>query len=79
MHFLNFRIYLFGSASSPVTACCFQWKKKVLLVTASKITHQTYSCITPPWVEVPAEVDGGEAQIVPFHAGEKMSWRLVED
>jgi dihydroorotase len=28
-------------------------------------------------VEVPAEVDGGEAQIVPFHAGETLSWRLA--
>ena len=28
-------------------------------------------------VEVPAEVDGGEARIVPFHAGETLSWRLA--
>ncbi|MBX7526325.1 dihydroorotase [Qipengyuania vesicularis] len=28
-------------------------------------------------VEVPAEVDGGAAQIVPFHAGETLNWRLV--
>ena len=28
-------------------------------------------------VEVPAEVDGGEAEIVPFHAGEVLSWRLA--
>ncbi|WP_417322439.1 dihydroorotase [Erythrobacter aureus] len=28
-------------------------------------------------VEVPAEVDGGEAPIVPFHAGETLSWRLA--
>ncbi len=28
-------------------------------------------------VEVPAEVDGGEAQIVPFHAGETLNWRLA--
>lgn len=27
--------------------------------------------------EVPAEVDGGEARIVPFHAGESLSWRFV--
>ena len=27
-------------------------------------------------VEVPAEVDGGEARIVPFHAGETLDWRL---
>ena len=28
-------------------------------------------------VEVPAEVDGGEAEIVPFHAGETLSWRMA--
>ncbi len=28
-------------------------------------------------VEVPAEVDGGEAGIVPFHAGETLKWRLA--
>ncbi|MBX7513146.1 dihydroorotase [Qipengyuania sp. GH38] len=28
-------------------------------------------------VEVPNEVDGGEARIVPFHAGETLSWRLA--
>ena len=28
-------------------------------------------------VDVPAEVDGGEAEIVPFHAGETLKWRLV--
>ena len=28
-------------------------------------------------VDVPAEVDGGEAEIVPFHAGETLSWRLA--
>ncbi|UYH55418.1 dihydroorotase [Qipengyuania sp. SS22] len=28
-------------------------------------------------VEVPVEVDGGEARIVPFHAGETLSWRLT--
>ena len=28
-------------------------------------------------VEVPAEVDGGGAAIVPFHAGETLSWRLA--
>ncbi|WP_397506537.1 dihydroorotase [Qipengyuania sp. R86523] len=28
-------------------------------------------------VEVPGEVDGGEARIVPFHAGETLSWRLA--
>ena len=28
-------------------------------------------------VEVPAEVDGGEAEIVPFHAGETLTWRLA--
>ena len=28
-------------------------------------------------VEVPQEVDGGEARIVPFHAGETLSWRLA--
>ncbi|NNC52143.1 MAG: dihydroorotase [Erythrobacter sp.] len=28
-------------------------------------------------VEVPAEVDGGEAEIVPFHAGETLKWRLA--
>ena len=28
-------------------------------------------------VDVPAEVDGGEARIVPFHAGETLSWRLA--
>ena len=27
-------------------------------------------------IEVPAEVDGGDAAIVPFHAGETLSWRL---
>ncbi len=27
-------------------------------------------------VTVPAEVDGGEARIVPFHAGETLEWRL---
>lgn len=27
-------------------------------------------------VTVPAEVDGGEARIVPFHAGETLGWRL---
>jgi dihydroorotase len=27
--------------------------------------------------EVPAEVNGGEASIVPFHAGETLFWRLV--
>ncbi|EDL49023.1 dihydroorotase [Erythrobacter sp. SD-21] len=28
-------------------------------------------------VEVPAEVNGGEAEIVPFHAGETLKWRLA--
>jgi dihydroorotase len=28
-------------------------------------------------VQVPAEVEGGEAAIVPFHAGETLSWRLA--
>ncbi|WP_369025579.1 dihydroorotase [Qipengyuania sp. RANM35] len=28
-------------------------------------------------VEVPATVSGGEAEIVPFHAGETLSWRLA--
>ena len=28
-------------------------------------------------VEVPAEVSGGAAEIVPFHAGETLSWRLA--
>jgi dihydroorotase len=28
-------------------------------------------------VEVPAEVPGGEATVVPFHAGEVLSWRLA--
>ncbi|QZD93221.1 dihydroorotase [Qipengyuania xiapuensis] len=28
-------------------------------------------------VEVPAEVNGGAAEIVPFHAGETLSWRLA--
>ena len=28
-------------------------------------------------VDVPATVDGGEAEIVPFHAGETLRWRLV--
>lgn len=28
-------------------------------------------------VTVPDEVDGGEARIVPFHAGETLSWRLA--
>lgn len=28
-------------------------------------------------VDVPAEVDGGEAEIVPFHAGETLKWRLA--
>ncbi|MBX7456827.1 dihydroorotase [Qipengyuania sp. 1NDH17] len=28
-------------------------------------------------VEVPAEVDGGGAEIVPFHAGETLKWRLA--
>ncbi|MBX7483057.1 dihydroorotase [Qipengyuania qiaonensis] len=28
-------------------------------------------------VDVPAEIDGGEAPIVPFHAGETLSWRLA--
>lgn len=28
-------------------------------------------------VEVPGEVDGGEAAIVPFHAGETLSWRFA--
>ena len=28
-------------------------------------------------IDVPAEVDGGEAQIVPFHAGETLTWRLA--
>jgi len=28
-------------------------------------------------VEVPTEVDGGEAPIVPFHAGETLKWRLA--
>jgi dihydroorotase len=28
-------------------------------------------------VDVPDEVDGGEAAIVPFHAGETLSWRLA--
>jgi dihydroorotase len=28
-------------------------------------------------VEVPQEVDGGEARIVPFHAGETLNWRLA--
>ena len=27
--------------------------------------------------EVPAEVDGGEAPIVPFHAGETLNWRVA--
>ena len=29
-------------------------------------------------VEVPGEVDGGDAAIVPFHAGEKVTWRFVD-
>ena len=29
-------------------------------------------------VEVPGEVDGGDAAIVPFHAGEKITWRFVD-
>ncbi|MBY6128229.1 dihydroorotase [Qipengyuania aquimaris] len=28
-------------------------------------------------IEVPAEVNGGAAEIVPFHAGETLSWRLA--
>ncbi len=28
-------------------------------------------------VDVPAQVDGGEAEIVPFHAGETLKWRLA--
>ena len=28
-------------------------------------------------IDVPAEVDGGDAAIVPFHAGETLSWRLA--
>ena len=28
-------------------------------------------------LDVPAEVDGGEAAIVPFHAGETLNWRLA--
>lgn len=28
-------------------------------------------------VEVPDTVDGGDAQIVPFHAGERLNWRLA--
>ena len=28
-------------------------------------------------VEVPAEVDGGDANIVPFHAGERLNWRFA--
>lgn len=28
-------------------------------------------------VEVPGEVDGGDAAVVPFHAGEMLSWRQV--
>ena len=28
-------------------------------------------------VDVPAQVDGGEAEIVPFHAGETLRWRLA--
>ena len=28
-------------------------------------------------IEVPDEVDGGEAPIVPFHAGERLGWRLA--
>lgn len=33
--------------------------------------------LTKAAIDVPAEVDGGEAAIVPFHAGETLSWRLV--
>jgi dihydroorotase len=29
-------------------------------------------------VEVPHEIDGGEAAIVPFHAGETLNWRLAD-
>ena len=28
-------------------------------------------------IEAPAEIEGGEARIVPFHAGETLSWRFV--
>ena len=28
-------------------------------------------------VEVPAAIDGGEAEVVPFHAGETLNWQLV--
>ena len=28
-------------------------------------------------VDVPAEVNGGEAEIVPFHAGETLTWRMA--
>ena len=29
--------------------------------------------------EIPAALEAGDIKVVPFHAGEKMSWRLVED
>lgn len=29
-------------------------------------------------MDVPGEVDGGEAAIVPFHAGQRLTWRLAE-
>ena len=29
--------------------------------------------------EIPATIDAGDIKVVPFHAGEVMNWRLVED
>lgn len=40
------------------------------------VNEQTITLEKAP-VEVPAEVDGGEAKIVPFHAGETLKWRLA--
>lgn len=40
------------------------------------VNEQTITLEKAP-VEVPAEVDGGEAEIVPFHAGETLKWRLA--
>ena len=40
------------------------------------VNEQTITLEKAP-IEVPAEVDGGEAEIVPFHAGETLKWRLA--
>ena len=40
------------------------------------VNEGTVTLVKAP-VDVPAQVEGGEAEIVPFHAGETLTWRLA--